>query len=129
MGDDIQRKRKELDFPGFFQGRSNRMVLQADFIKVIGGRSQRCVFTLALVADNLCKRAINNFFRLELFQRFNVVAGPEPLTCRHFVIVADKLFRHGNSVINDFQLIGAEALKFLHFNLFEIVRMAAFDKT
>ena len=97
------------------------MVLQADFIKIIGRRTQRGVFAPAPVTDNLCKRTINDFFRFQLCQRLDIVPGTESLTGRHFVIVADKLLSHGHSMVYDFNFIGTEAVVFLHLNIWWIL--------
>jgi hypothetical protein len=90
------------------------MVLQTDFVKIVGRRTQRGVFSLAFVPDNLGKRAVNDFFRLQFYQRFDIIARTEPLTCRHFVVVADKFLGHGDGIIYDFNLFGTEAVSFWH---------------
>ena len=49
MGDDIQRKWKQRDIRFAIQGRSDRMVLQTDFVKIVGRRTQRGVFAFPYI--------------------------------------------------------------------------------
>lgn len=60
---------------------------------------------MAFIAHNLCKRAIDDFLGLQINQGLDIIFGAKPLTCRHLVMIADKLFGQRHGPIDDFNLM------------------------
>ena len=123
MGDDIECEREKFNMGGLIQGGKDGMVLDANLVKIVCGRSQGIVFPLAFVSDDLCIRTLDDFVRLKICQGFNIVCGSQPLVGRHSIIIADKLLRHCSGIVYDFNLIRVESRQIFHLGLFAFARI------
>jgi len=108
MCNDIEDKGKQLNLGGSLDRQKNRVILKTYFIKIVCRGSECGVVPLPFVSDNLGKRAMNDFVPIEIGQSFDIIFAAKPLTCRHFVEVADKFFCHGHRTVDGFNLCGVE---------------------
>ena len=67
--------------------------------------AQGGIFVVAFITDNLRKRAVHNFPGSQIDQGFDIILGPQPFAGGHFVMIADKLFRHRHHIIDDDHLV------------------------
>ena len=65
----------------------NRMVLKTNFIVVKNAGTECRILPLALIAHDLSKRAMDNFFGCQVNEGFNIILRSQPLAGGHLVMI------------------------------------------
>ena len=102
VGQDVETEGQQPQFRRPLNGGQNRMILKTDFIEIILRRTQRRVFSLPAVTNDLGKGAVDDFTGGQISQRFDIVAVSKPLVHGQFVGIAHQLFSHDAGFVNDF---------------------------
>ena len=114
VGDNIQAKRHQRQFGAFFQRSQDSVVLDTDFIKIIGFRPQGRSLALSLIADYLCIGALDDFIGGQFLEGLDIVFWFEPFAMRHFEKVADQLLGHSDGLVDNLDLFPAERGVVMH---------------
>lgn len=113
MHQNVQAEWKELDFWVFLDGVQYRMILQADFVKIVLFGTQWRILIFPNISNNLRVWAVHDLIGAKQFQGANVVSSFEPLAYGHFVILINQLLGKVKRLFHDFYLLGIEGRQLL----------------